>query len=388
MTKKEEKSSKSNSKEEKRTIRIFSLASFLNDMGSDMIYPIWPLFVTTVLGADMAALGLIDGLGNALVSISQGISGYVSDRIRKRKIFAWTGYLFSSLSRVGYSMSAVWQHLIPFKILDRAGKMRDAPRDAIIADASSRRNRGHNFGILRMADNLGAVTGVIITIVLLSVLGFRGIMLLAAVPSLIGVVMIIAFVKDRKTKKLFRGIAFRDFDRNFILFLILSSVFALGYFSYSFLIVFAKEAGYQILFVPVLYLIFTVMASVSSIPFGNLADKIGRKSLLWISYGLFALMSLGFVLTQNLLLIAGLFVLYGLQKGAYDMVRKTFVSELAPTQFRASGIGAYNMMVGLMALPASVIAGLLWVTVNMQAPFMLSLVLSLIAMVLLVFVKE
>lgn len=108
-----------------------SLTSELNDLGSDMIYPVWPLFVTSVLGANMAVLGFIDGLGEAIVSISQAASGYVSDRLRRRKIFIWTGYLLGSLSRIGYALTTLWQHLIPFKIMDRAGKIRGAPRDAI-----------------------------------------------------------------------------------------------------------------------------------------------------------------------------------------------------------------------------------------------------------------
>ena len=126
----------------------------MNDFGSDMIYPIWPLFVKTLLGTDMTTLGFIDGLGEAVVSISQAASGYVSDKIRRRKIFVWIGYLFGSASRIGYSLSTAWLHLVPFKIMDRAGKMRGAPRDAIIADESTRENRGRNFGFLRTMDNL------------------------------------------------------------------------------------------------------------------------------------------------------------------------------------------------------------------------------------------
>ena len=167
-----------NQKETKKTIRTFALASFLNDLGSDMIYPIWPLFVTSVLGTPMSALGFIDGLGEAIVSISQAVSGYISDRIRKRKIFVWTGYLFGSLSRVGYAISSVWQHLIPFRILDRAGKIRSAPRDAIIADISTKENRGKNFGLLRAMDNLGAVCGIIVCILFFGLLGYRNLFLI------------------------------------------------------------------------------------------------------------------------------------------------------------------------------------------------------------------
>jgi len=137
-----------NEKESRKVITIFSLASFLNDFGSDMIYPIWPLFVTSFLGANMAVLGFIDGLGDAIVSISQAVSGYLSDRVKKRKIFIWTGYLFGSMSRIGYALSTMWQYLVPFRILDRSGKIRGAPRDAIVADVSTKENRGKNLGYL------------------------------------------------------------------------------------------------------------------------------------------------------------------------------------------------------------------------------------------------
>jgi len=150
----------------KKTIHTFALASFFNDLGSDIIYPIWPLFVTTILKANMTALGFLDGLGEALVSISQAASGYFSDRIKKRKVFIWTGYLLGACSRLGYSLSTVWQHLIPFRIMDRSGKIRSAPRDALVADLSTEKNRGKNFGILRTMDHLGAVCGILICIFL------------------------------------------------------------------------------------------------------------------------------------------------------------------------------------------------------------------------------
>ena len=132
-------------KESRRVVRIFSWASFLNDMGSDMIFAIWPLFVTSFSGVSMEILGLIDGIGDAIVSVSQAVSGYVSDRLKKRKFFIWTGYLFSVLSRIGYAISTTWQWLIPFRIMDRSGKMRGSPRDAIIADVSTDENKGKKF---------------------------------------------------------------------------------------------------------------------------------------------------------------------------------------------------------------------------------------------------
>ena len=148
---------KEQEEESKKVIRTFGLASFLNDLGSDIIYPVWPLFVTTILKANMAALGLLDGIGEALVSISKAGSGFLSDRIRRRKIFIYTGYIMGALSRIGYSISTVWTHLIPFRVLDRAGKIRSAPRDAIVADVTTTENRGKSFGFLRAMDHLGAV---------------------------------------------------------------------------------------------------------------------------------------------------------------------------------------------------------------------------------------
>ncbi|MHA1917042.1 MAG: MFS transporter [Candidatus Ranarchaeia archaeon] len=382
--------SENDSTQDKKTIGVFATASFLNDMGSDMIYPIWPLFVTIVLGANMSMLGLLDGLGEALVSISQAASGYTSDRIKRRKVFIWTGYSFGGLSRIGYAFSTIWQHLIPFKILDRAGKIRGAPRDAIIADLSTHKTRGRNFGILRTLDNLGAVVGITITVFFFNILGYRTLFLFAAIPSLIGAGLIFLFIRERKMVgvKLFKGLQLRDLNRDFKLFLSLSAIFALGSFSYSFLLIYASYFGFPVTTIPILYLLFTVLATLSSYPFGWLADKIGRKPVLAIAYLLWMSVSMIFLLSQNVIAILGTFVLYGMFRGGFDTVQKTFASELAPKKFRASGLGAYQMIVGLCALPASVIAGLLWDTISVFTPLYLSFGLTFIALILLMFVKE
>ncbi|MDD5751797.1 MAG: MFS transporter, partial [Candidatus Peribacteraceae bacterium] len=137
-------------KEVKRTVWLFGSASFLHDMGADMIFSIWPTFLTEILGANKTIVGLIDGFGDAMVSIAQAVSGYVSDKIRKRKVFVWMGYLFGGIAKVGYSLAPTWHWVMPFRILDRSGKMRGAPRDAIVSDLSTVQNRGRHFGILRM----------------------------------------------------------------------------------------------------------------------------------------------------------------------------------------------------------------------------------------------
>jgi len=379
-----------NNKENKRTVRIFAWASFLNDMGSDIIYPVWPLFVTEILKANMAVLGFVDGLGEAVVSLAKALSGYWSDRIRKRKVFIWSGYLMGAASRIGYAISTVWQHLIPFRILDRAGKIRGAPRDAIIADVSTNDNRGRNFGLMRMADNLGAVVGILICLALFKKIGYRALFILAAIPSLISVLLILIKIKEpgHTEKVIYKGMTLRDLDRNFVLFMILSGIFAIGNFTYSFLLIRAKQIGFPEAFVPVLYLVYTLSASLTAYPFGRLADRIGRKTVMQMSFLLWGLVCLDVIFFQSKIMILLMFVIYGLHKGALEPVQSTIVSELAPEKFRASSLGTYQMLIGLCAFPASLIAGFLWDKIGALAPFYLSLGLTIVASALMIFVKE
>jgi len=375
-------------KESKKIVGTFSIASFLNDLGSDMIYPIWPLFVTSIMGANVAVLGFIDGLGEAIVSLSQAGAGYLSDRLRKRKIFIWTGYLLGAISRIGYALSVIWQQLIPFRILDRTGKIRGSPRDAIVADVSTKGNRGRNFGLLRAMDNLGAVFGILTCFLLFGYLGYKKLFFLASIPSLISAVFVLAFIKERKTKRIYKGLSLKDLTPNFKLFLLLSALFALGSFSYSFLLVYAKEFGFEETLTILLYLEFTAVASVMSLPFGKLADKLKRKTVLILSYFLFGLMCFGFIFVKSYLGIITLFVVYGLHKAAIDPVQRTLVSELSPLKYRASTLGAFQMVTGLCALPASLLAGLLWVNFGKSAPFYFSLSLTVLAIILMLFIEE
>lgn len=377
-------------KENKRTVRVFGLASFLNDMGSDMIYPLWPLFVTQVLGADMFILGLIDGIGDALVSISKAFSGYWSDKLRKRKVFIWTGYLMGGLSRIGYALSQSWPWLIPFRILDRTGKIRGAPRDAIIADVSDTSNRGKNFGFLRMMDNFGAVTGILLTIFLLNYLSFRSLFFLAAIPSLLAVGLILFLVKDRPAKDFpaFKGIRLRDLPNNFRLLLISSFIFSIGTFSYSFLLIFAKQLGIQTALVPIFYLLFTVVAALTSYPFGLLSDRLGNKALLFTAFAFWGLTCLTVLFFSNTLGIILTFLLYGFFQGSFQTAQGAYVAELAPANIRGSLYGGYQMVIGLAALPASLGAGLIWDTYGKTVPFLVALVLTVVAAVVLLFVKN
>lgn len=374
----------------KKTIKIFSLSSFFNDLGSEMAYPILPLFMKEVLKANMSAIGIVDGLADTIVSISQAFSGFISDRLKKRKIFIWIGYIISGISRFGYALSRNWPTLALFRALNNVGKIREAPRDAMIADYSYNNNRANNFGILRMMDNLGAVLGIVICILLFKYLGYRKIFLMAAIPSLLSAFLVLFFIKEKSH-------LYSQDNKNFQLgnlsklykkFLLISIIFALGSFSYSFLLIFAKEIGFQEAFVPVLYLLFIGTTSLSSVPFGKLADKIGRKKVLMISYFLWALVCFIFISIKNYWVLIIAFLLYGLQQGSLEPAQRAFVSEISPSAYRASGLGIYKMSVGLCALPSSFIAGLLWDKYNKFIPFYWGLILTVMAIILLFFTKE
>jgi MFS family permease len=338
----------------------------------------------------MTVLGILDGLGEAIVSLTQAGSGYLSDRIHKRKIFIWLGYLMGAFSRVGYSMSATWATVLPFRILDRAGKIRSAPRNAIIADISTDNNRGKNFGILRTADHLGAVIGIIVCLLLVDSLSFSTIFAIAAIPSVIGVAIILLLIKERPAEKIqtFKGILLKDLSNNFKMFLIISAIFSLGFFSYSFLLLYAKDFGFAIKTVPVLYLIFTVVAALSAYPFGYLADRYERINVIAVGFLLWALVCLGFIFANSFALIILLFILYELHKGALETIQKTYVAELSPEQFRASSLGGFQMVIGLCALPASLIAGLLWDNFGKETTMFYSITLTIISSGLLFWVKD
>jgi MFS family permease len=204
------------------------------------------------------------------------------------------------------------------------------------------------------------------------------------------VAVILLLIREAKPdeKHIFKGVFLKDFSSNFRLYLVSNALFALGAFSYSFLLIFAKDAGFKPGFVPVLYLLYTAAASFLSLPFGRLSDRFGRKSILLLSFGLWSVVSLGMVFGQSLVFMGGMFVVYGLHKAALEPAQRALVSDLAPAGLRASFLGTFQMVIGLCALPASFLAGLLWDRFGRAVPFLLSLALTVGAAVLLLFVKE
>jgi MFS family permease len=260
----------------------------------------------------------------------------------------------------------------------------------MVADISTDQNRGRHFGLMRAMDNSGAVLGITTSILLLNIAGLRTLFALAAIPSVIGAILILVRIKEERPaeRKIYKGLSLRHIDRNLALYFGVNAVFALGAFTYSFLLIYARTVGFKVGFVPVLYLVFTASAALFSLPFGRLSDRIGRKAVLFMSFGFWAAVCLGVIAIRGMFLVPAVFVLYGVHKAALEPVQRTLVAELCIPEYRASVIGGFQMVVGLCAFPASLAAGWLWDHVGRTAPFWLSAGLTAAAATLLLFVKE
>ena len=395
--------------DERRLVMTFGIASFLNDMGSDMVFAVWPAFVALIAPPGLAPLilGLVDGIGDFVVNISKGFSGFLSDKIQRRKPFIWSGYIMGASSRIIYALSTTWHWLIPAKILDRAGKLRGAPRDAMVADVSTHETRGSNFGVLRTADHTGATAGILFAMAfvlfaapwLAMVLGFdllaslRILFVIAAFPTLIGAIIIIIRISDYRKEA--GGHIFRlsGINRSLAIFMVLSMIFALASFSWSlvtfyagfFLVIPALDPIFGVILA---YLIFTLAAAFTSAPLGKLGDRIGRRKTMLLGFVFFGAMCAFFLVSPNFWTVTLALIFYGISIGATVPMARSLVSELSPIDVRASILGLYQMLIGIAALPASVVAGLLWVLLGPSYTFGLALILTLIAALLLPFVHE
>lgn len=361
---------------DKKSVVAFSLASFFNDMGSDMIAPIWPLFVTTIIGASASLMGLLDGIAIAVVSISTGLAGFLSDKYQRRKLFITTGYTLSSISRLGYYLSTNYLMVIPFKVIDRMGKMREAPRDALLSELTDYKTRGRSFGLLRSMDSLGAVIGTIVTLLIINLVGIRNVMLIAVIPSILSVLVVWLFVKEVKGKVPYKGFSFK-MTGELKYFLILMCFFTFFSLTYSFLVLLAKDSGFNEQNIILLYLLMNIFYSIFSYQFGKLSDKLGRTKLLIIGFILFSASCLLGIYK----IIIPMFILFGLYLAVLDPVSKTLVSELAPKKQKGGIIGAYQMIIGLMAVPGGLFMGYLY-DLNTTYPFIIGLITSMLTAVM------
>ncbi len=369
-----------------KNVILLGIVSFLNDLSSEMIMPILPMFIT-VLGGVGLVVGLIGGLRDSISSILKVLVGFWSDKTGKRKIFVSSGYLTSSVFKLFLAFSKTWQHILVFAGLERVGKgLRTAPRDAIIAD-SMPKERGKGFGIHRAMDTSGAISGSIIVFLLFWFLDFdfKTIIFIAAVIAFASLIPLY-FVKERKREPqdISLKIGLRNFPQSLKLFILISTIFTLANFSYMFFILKSQEffTGKLSVGVPILlYILFNIFYALFAIPFGSLSDRIGRIEVIVFGYFLFSLTSLGFVFANSLTTFVVLFALYGLVYAIVDGNQRAFVSDLSSRELRATALGTFHTTTGLAALPASLIAGFLW-QINPNITFIYGAGVSIISVAL------
>jgi len=323
------------------------------------------MFIKSLGGAGLA-VGLAGGLRDSIPSILNVLCGYLSDRIGKRKMFVSTGYLTSAVLKLLLAFSKTWQQAVIFIGLERIGKaLRTAARDAIIAESVTTR-RGKSFGIHRAFDSAGAIFGSIVVFVLFWILGlsFERVILIAGVVAFASLIPLY-FVKEVRNhpKEFMQKKGVRELTKPLRLFIVVAGIFALANFSYMFFILKAQEAFSDKLSVAMpilLYILFNIFYAGFAIPFGGLSDKIGKGKVIILGYLLFSLSSFGFAYFRSLPAFVILFILYGIAYAAIEGNQRAFVSDLASGQLKATALGAFHTTIGLMAFPASMIAGFLW----------------------------
>jgi len=373
--------------ESKRQLYVLSLAAMLNDIGSHMVHASLPFFMVSVFHAGKELIGLLSAIGNACDLFSKSISGYLSDKLRKRKAFIVCGYFLSFLGKLGYTFSSFPFHAIISRAIERSGKIRDAPRDALIAESFPKRKRARAFGVLRAFDHAGAIIGSLLLIFMASNLNYRLLMLFASLFPLLSVLFVLLLAKERlpKFKRKKQKLTLRVFSREYRLFLLITFLFSLSYFDRSFLLLLIEEFKLPSFYIGLCYFVFIVTTPFSSMLIGKVGDKLGRKLAVTITYLLWPLTCTS-ALILNPLLLPTTFLLYGLQYGARDAIMRAFVYELSPSKWRATGISLYNLISGISVSVASLIAGSLWEFFSWQIAFTFSTLISLIAVVVFTFV--
>ncbi len=377
-----------------RNIFLLGLVSLFTDLSSQMVFPLIPLFMTSVLGASAYAVGIVEGAAESTASLLKVVSGYWSDKIRKRKPFILLGYSLSSAVKPLFAFATVWYFVLFVRVIERIGKgLRTAPRDAIVAESVDEGVRGKAYGFQRAMDGIGSVLGAILAFLLLPLLGYQNIFLFAFIPAVIAV-FVILFLKEKNAppkeeiKETSLKVSFRELPVNLRLFIIVSSIFALGHFGYAFLLLRAKDVGLADNMAILLYAIFYVVYTLCVIPSGMLSDRVGRKPVLAAGYLVFAVTSFGLIFVSDIWGILLFFVVYGVFYAMIDGVQRAFVVDLAPGHLKATALGTFHTAIGLVALPGGFIAGLLWDRINPEATFLYGLVLALTSLVLFTFVKS
>jgi len=357
-----------------RNTFLLALSSLFADISTEMLYPVLPVFLTQTLHATGSIVGLVDGFAQATQNIVQGLSGTLSDKLQARKPLALFGYLLSAFAKPLMGLATSWHHVFAARWLDRVGAgTRSPPRDALIASSVDESNRGRAFGLEGAGDNAGAFLGPLLAVLLLYSLhvGIRNIFYLAIIPGLLAFVMVLPVQEQPAAvaAKARIDVSLRKFPYRYWQYLLVTALFALGNSSNAFLILRTQEAGASLERTILIYAAFNLVAALISYPAGSLSDRWGRRNVLLLAFVVFCVGYLAFALTENVALIAGSFVFYGLFQGIFRAVGKALAADFVPPHLRASGIGWYSTTVGLLQLVASIVAGILWDRVGHAAVF-------------------
>lgn len=369
-------------------IWILSFVSFFTDLGTYMVYPLVPLFLVSV-GTTPFVIGIIEGIAESLTSLLQFVSGYLSDRLRKRKRLALFGYGLSAAGRLLLVMAGSWVGVFFWRLSDRIGKgIRSEPRDALIAESGGKRRHGRSFGLHQMMDMAGGAIGVGIAYLIVAQGNgdFSPVFLYSLIPVVIGLA-VLGLVREpkhetpvRKKKLEFK---WGRLDPRLKRLLLVILLFTLANSSNQFLILRASNLGVSTANSLLLYLLFHLTGALFAYPVGWLSDRIGRKGLLISGYLLYGGVYVGFAVIDSAKWVGLLFALYGLYSGLTKGVEKALVADAAPEDLKATMLGMYSMFVAIGLLPASLLTGWLWDRFGAAVPFFVNGVLAFVTACLL-----
>lgn len=369
------------------------LVSLLTDLSSEMIFSVFAIFFTTIAGASAALLGVVEGCADFSASSLNYLAGWLSDRTGKRKVFALAGYGFSTLAKVILLIASSVAGLSAFRVIERLGKgFRGPPRDAWLSAVADKANRGYSFGVHKALDKTGAILGPLVAYGLLWWLGegestFRILFWVALVPALLSIV-VLSLVKDQPGKQHRRENmvdTWKTLSPQFKRYLVTAGIFSLAYFSFGFLLLRAHSVGFTVKEIVLLYALFNISFVAAAPLIGKLGDRLGRARIIMLSYLIYLLMCVGFVFASTQWQIVVLFVVYGVFYAVDEAQSKAFIADIE-LERRASAIGVYNFVTGIIYLPASLIAGALW-RLHPAAAFILAACVAFFAIVAFVMLR-
>ncbi len=374
-----------------RTVWLIGLISFLNDAASEMVYPLMPLYLAAVLMAGPKALGIIEGIAEASSSIFKLVSGAIVDRTKKAKPWIILGYVLAGFSRPLIAIANSWLWVVAIRFTDRMGKgLRTSPRDALLAEIVPENQRGVTFGLHRSMDNAGAVIGPLLAAFLLAQgMPIREIFVWAIVPAVIAIVLAL-YIQEPSQANAMPSYRFswslQGMPTEFKRYLLVAGIFALGNSSDMFLLLRAKELGVPQEQIPLLWAAISLITTIFGTPLSALSDTMGRKRFILIAWLAFALFYIGMGLpSASIYHVFGLFIVYGLFKAAIEGVEKALVADLAPKGLTGTAFGWFNLINGLMLLPASIIFGWIYESISPMYAFMFSGSCAIIAFLLMAF---